>query len=112
MRVIVPILKLSLAGGAVYAIAEQGLFSISQKETIDASKRISDAVPNVDSYIGKGSVSNWVPAGISKKDLINYWNKGVKVSIGALSTLPADTKDLASRGYDYMKEEIGKQVKK
>ncbi|KAF8788257.1 MICOS complex subunit MIC13-like [Argiope bruennichi] len=108
MRVVVPLLKLGLAGGAVYYVADQGLFSISQKETIDASKRISNSVPEVP---GLENYTNKLSVGISKNDLINYWNTGVKVSIAALASLPADTKELASRGYHYMKEELGKQMK-
>ncbi|GFU38217.1 MICOS complex subunit MIC13 [Nephila pilipes] len=107
MRIIVPLLKLGLAGGAVYVVADQGLFSISQKETIEASKKISDSVPGVDSYSDKLKI----PFGFSKNDFINYWNTGVLVTIGALASLPSDSKELACRGFNYLKEEIGKQIK-
>ncbi|GBN89117.1 hypothetical protein AVEN_205763-1, partial [Araneus ventricosus] len=71
-----PLLKLGLAGGAVYVVADQGLFSINQKETIDASKRISDSVPEIP---GLDSYTNKLSVGISKNELINYWNTGLKV---------------------------------
>ncbi|GFQ73789.1 hypothetical protein TNCT_258321, partial [Trichonephila clavata] len=52
-----------------------------------------------------------IPIGFSKQDFVDYWNTGVLVTIGALSSLPSDSKELASRGLNYLKEEIGKQIK-
>ncbi|GFW07729.1 hypothetical protein TNCV_3918621 [Trichonephila clavipes] len=52
-----------------------------------------------------------IPVGLSKRDFVDYWNTGVSVTIGALASLPSDSKELASRGLNYLKQEIGKQIK-
>ncbi|GFY63072.1 MICOS complex subunit MIC13 [Trichonephila inaurata madagascariensis] len=107
MRIIAPLLKMGLSGGAIYVVANQGVFSISQKETIEASKQISNSLHGLDSYFDRVKI----PVGLSKQDFVEYWNTGVLVTIGALASLPSDSKELASRGLNYLKQEIGKQIK-
>ncbi|GFR22718.1 hypothetical protein TNCT_193981, partial [Trichonephila clavata] len=70
MRIIAPLLKMGLSGGAIYVVANQGVFSISQKETIEASKQISNSLSGLDSYLDKVEI----PIGFSKQDFVDYWN--------------------------------------
>ncbi|KFM70742.1 hypothetical protein X975_08942, partial [Stegodyphus mimosarum] len=105
MRIISPLLKLGLGGGTIYFAVNQGLFSDDQKKSIEASKKFSKSVPAFDPYLEK------IPKVMSKEELINYWNTGVKISISALASLPDNTKEAFIKGVNYLKEEIKNQLK-
>ncbi|XP_054711871.1 uncharacterized protein LOC129221413 [Uloborus diversus] len=104
MKLARSLLKLGLGGGAVYFVVNQGVFSHSQSESIGASKKIAESIPGFEPYLQK------IPSVMSKQELINYWNSGVKITVSALASLPDDTKDATSRGFHYLQEELKNQM--
>ncbi|KAG8180742.1 hypothetical protein JTE90_004697 [Oedothorax gibbosus] len=108
MKVIRPLLKLGGSGGAIYLAVEQGLFSPSQKETIEASKKITSMASELDTY-------DVVPKNLNQFstndiDFAGYWNTGVKATTNALASFPSDAAGLVVCGYAHLKKEIKKQL--
>uniref|UniRef100_A0A2L2Y7U9 MICOS complex subunit MIC13 n=1 Tax=Parasteatoda tepidariorum TaxID=114398 RepID=A0A2L2Y7U9_PARTP len=106
MRLFSSLLKVGISGGALYFAIDQDLFSINQKESIDASKKVIGTLPGLEDYSKK------VEIGITKNDVINYWNSGIKTAISALASLPANSKEAFHLGMNYVTDEIKNQMKK
>ncbi|XP_031568144.1 uncharacterized protein LOC116302887 isoform X2 [Actinia tenebrosa] len=96
------VVKCGIAGGIVYGVASQDLFS-SQDRAISSFKQLKSTT--------QSNLPIDAPELPSKSDVRQKWNAGVQYVFSSLDKAPDTIKDLSSKGIKKTKDFVKEQMK-